>query len=280
MTNLLQKIAIGFACLAFTLATATASEPVAPLEDSTDSRPAVDGVNGKLTVGYSFDQADMKWGSGSFAIPLSERVGLQVDAIAAEADADILGQVPFFGVGMHLFWRDPSRALLGVYGHTIHVAEFGGLDSHFAALEGELYWDRITLESVVGMSSGDFLDPEFQSHATVAYYATENLRLNVGHAYAYRDHKFKVGGEWAFNGNAGTSVSMIASGVLHDHGETRATLGLRFYLGQKDKSLIRRHREDDPAYSGMQVSELWAAIQATGELDTVIHNARAFYGPF
>jgi len=55
-------------------------------------------------------------------------------------------------------------------------------------------------------------------------------------------------------------------------------LGLRTYLGKRGKSLIRRHREDDPSFSGVQIVEMWAAIQAAGGLDTIIEEAKAFHG--
>ncbi len=38
----------------------------------------------------------------------------------------------------------------------------------------------------------------------------------------------------------------FAEGRLGEHNRNGVFGGLRFYFGQKDKSLIRRHREDDP----------------------------------
>ncbi|MEJ2374270.1 MAG: hypothetical protein P8Y71_02275 [Pseudolabrys sp.] len=41
-----------------------------------------------------------------------------------------------------MFWRDPSNALLGLYGSYSHWDKFGGLGAGHVALEGELYRGR------------------------------------------------------------------------------------------------------------------------------------------
>ena len=225
---------------------AIASEPASVAEPVDADRPAVDGVNAKFSVGHSLGGAEIYWGGGSVAVPLSHRFGFQLDGVAAEADAGMFGDLSIYGAAVHLFWRDPSRALVGFYGSTIHIAEFGGLDLHVAALESEHYWDRVTLESLVGLSYGDIVDPELYSMSTLAYYPTDNLRLHARHTYVYGSNNFTLGGEWALNTNSATTASLFANGTASDGGETTAMAGLRLYLGQREKSLIRRHREDDP----------------------------------
>ena len=228
---------------------AIASEPASVAEPVDTDRPAVDGVNAKFSVGHSLGGAEIYWGGGSVAVPLGERFGVQLDGAAAEVDAGVFGDLSIYGTAVHLFWRDPSRALVGIYGSTIHIAEFGGLDLHVAALESEHYWDRVTLESHIGLTDGDVVDPEFYSMSTLAYYPTDNLRLHAGHAHTFGSNSFTLGGEWALNTNSATTASLFANGTANDGGETTAMAGLRLYLGQHDKSLIRRHREDDPISS-------------------------------
>ena len=41
-------------------------------------------------------------------------------------------------------------------------------------------------------------------------------------------------------------MSFFADIGVNEDRETRALVGLKFYLSRADKSLIRRHREDDP----------------------------------
>jgi len=46
--------------------------------------------------------------------------------------------------------------------------------------------------------------------------------------------------------NHGVMTSLFAEGRFGEGDFHGVWAGLRFYFGQKDKSLIRRHREDDP----------------------------------
>ena len=43
-----------------------------------------------------------------------------------------------------------------------------------------------------------------------------------------------------------TAVSLFAEGRLGQRGANSAIGGLKVYFGNREKSLIRRHREDDP----------------------------------
>jgi len=42
-------------------------------------------------------------------------------------------------------------------------------------------------------------------------------------------------------------ASLFVRGSLSEYGDGVVFGGLRFYFGQRDKTLMRRHREDDPA---------------------------------
>jgi hypothetical protein len=52
-----------------------------------------------------------------------------------------------------------------------------------------------------------------------------------------------AGAEWQPYGGP---MSLFATSVFGADGFAQAFGGVRFYGGDKDKSLIRRHREDDP----------------------------------
>ncbi len=78
--------------------------------------PAVSGVNGKFAVfGGGLDSGgndgEMIGGQGSLSVPISQRFGFQGDAFGFVAADDYVA-----GGAGHLFWRDPSIGLLGVYG--------------------------------------------------------------------------------------------------------------------------------------------------------------------
>ena len=86
---------------------------------------------------------------------------------------------------------------------------------------------------------------EFYAMGKVALYATENLRLSVGASTVANFESANAGLEW-FMGDTGLPVSFTVDGELGEDGYTSIQAGLSLYFGGEDKSLIRRHREDDP----------------------------------
>jgi hypothetical protein len=110
--------------------------------------PAVSGPNGKLSVegGSSADEGEGV-ATGSFALPLGHAFGAQADAAVGSFDDELLA-----GGALHLFTRDPSRYLLGLYG-SYHT--WDSMNVWRAALEGELYIGQVTLEGIAGYESFD-----------------------------------------------------------------------------------------------------------------------------
>jgi hypothetical protein len=80
----------------------------------------------------------------------------------------------------------------------------------------------------------------------VALYASENLRLSVGASTVANFESANAGVEW-FMGDTGLPLSLTVNGQLGEDGYTSVMAGLSLYFGSEDKSLIRRHREDDPS---------------------------------
>lgn len=77
--------------------------------------PAVDGINAKIDgFGGSASNRGAYGARGSVTAPLGYAFGIQLDG-AAGSTAN-----RGYGAGAaHLFWRDPSRGLFGIYaGHT------------------------------------------------------------------------------------------------------------------------------------------------------------------
>src|SRR6185437_14476155 len=144
--------------------------------------PAVSGPNGKLSVegGSSADEGEGV-ATGSFALPLGHAFGAQADAAVGSFDDEILG-----GGALHLFTRDPSRYLLGLYG-SYHT--WNSMNVWRAALEGELYIGQVTLEAIAGYESFDapnFIDgspvltlddDHLFGQADAAYYITDDFKV-------------------------------------------------------------------------------------------------------
>jgi hypothetical protein len=144
-----------------------------------------------------------------------------------------------------------------VYGRYLHFDALGGVNSYVGAGEGALYLDRVTLDALVGAESGDNIDTQFFDVAKVGYYPTDNLLLSVGQSYILGVHSGLVGAEWGFGVGGGTMTSVFAHGGVSENGVGTVLGGLRVYFGQRDKTLIQRHREDDPAaISPMEITSV------------------------
>lgn len=208
--------------------------------------PAVSGLNGKISLeGGALDDEGFAAISASVSMPLGHRYGLQLDAMAGAADGDFIGSL-----GGHLFWRDPSYALLGIYGSH---SRFESMDADVSRIgvEGEYYWNQFTLKSVVGAEFIDidlpaYDETNFFAFTDLSYYAMDNLELSIGHRYTGEANALALGIEYQLDQQVFSSgVALYAEGRIGEDDYQGAWAGVRMYLGD-NKSLIRRHREDDP----------------------------------
>ncbi len=248
-----------------------------------ETKPAVSEINGKLSVlGSTSSFGDIYGVDGSFSAPLGHSLGLQIDGLAARLDTDNLDSASAFGAGTHLFWRDPDRGLLGVYGHYVTTDAADSVSFRAIGFEAEAYLDRYTLSAIIGAEGGRISGTEFGqidygtnifSSAFLYYYPTDDLSLSVGHRYVLKQNLIQAGAEWMPRYAALGDSSLYMAFSYDTDDETTVLVGLQRYFGQKGKSLIRRHREDDP-----QVSIMWIVHQAVGDLDNIIQTIREFRG--
>jgi hypothetical protein len=216
---------------------------------------AVDGINGKL-AGYGGSSADkgLYGGSGAVAIPLGCEFGAQIDGSAASFDRRFLGTI-----AGHLFWRNPTKGLIGLYGSYTDWDQAGGVHANHVGGEGEYYFGQWTLQGVAGVEFGNNtsvvtggmtqtynVQTRFFDQVNLAYYLQDNFRVYVGHRYLYGKNAAALGGEYGLPMSHGIMAALFAEGRIGDRDNRGIWGGVRFYFGQKDKTLIRRHREDDP----------------------------------
>ncbi len=214
------------------------------------SLPAVSGLNFKLEgAGGVFNGSGAGYGAGAIAVPLGPRFGLQLDAIAGVRGSDI-----FLGAAAHGFWRDPSIGLLGLYGSITHIDgtpkysnnNKTGANVVKAGVTGELYLGRFSLEGLVGWQTGD-VKSRFFDNVNFAFYPTDDWRVSVGHRYDNGRNAGAFGTEFQLPLNIGSSgMSLFAEARYGEDNYKAAFGGVKFYFGAGDKSLMRRHREDDP----------------------------------
>lgn len=238
-----------------------AAEPIAT--------KAVDGVNGKVeALGGTYAKNGLYGVAGALSVPLTDKFGLQVDAGAGSFANRFLGTI-----GGHLFWRDPSKGLFGLYGDYSRWDQFGGVHVAHYGVEGEAYLGRFTLGGVVGGESGNntlgttttvavipgpgtittttgnlATKTRFFDRLSVSYYFTDDWKASVGHRYTGGKNVLALGTEYAFASGRGMMPSLFAEARLGEGSNNYGVWGgLRIYFGNSNKSLIRRHREDDPS---------------------------------
>ena len=225
------------------------------LEASTQQLPAVSARNFKLDLfGGGYENGALGGIEGALSIPLGIRFGTQIDGVGAAIDGEFFGSI-----SDHLFWRDPSRGLLGLYGSYSHYNGFGGLDVYHGGVEAELYLGRVTLRGLVGYEVGDAgtenvggtpvtydFDNRMFDKLDVIYYPRDDLQLFVGQRYTGGILAGAAGAEYLWRSEGTTATSTFVEGRLGQDNSKAVWAGVRLYFGESGKSLIRRHREDDP----------------------------------
>lgn len=200
--------------------------------------PAVSGINGKIEgFGGIVNDEGSYGGAASLSIPLGNHIGFQIDGLAGEYDdQDVTSS------GAHIFWRDPEVALLGaIYSNT----DIDFLDFQRAGVEGEFYLNRLTLKAKVGWQGGRKIGDAVWGGGSLSYYFLENLVVQIG-AQAGDDHYIAMAqAEWQPAFKILPGLTVFANGGYGDEDYDQAFFGLRYYIGST-KSLIKRHREDDP----------------------------------
>ena len=212
--------------------------------ETTTALPAVSGPNGKVEIGGGwadmddFSSDEVFRGGAAFSFPVGDMFGIQADLTALDAFGETA-----IGGAVHAFTRDPNSYLLGVYGGYVDA---GSANVWHIGPEAELYLDNISLEAVGGyMDISNGVGSEFYAMGKVALYATDNLRLSVGASSVAGFESADAGLEW-FMGDTGVPASIRVDGRIGEDGFSSIMAGLSLYFGGEDKSLIRRHREDDP----------------------------------
>jgi hypothetical protein len=229
--------------------------------------PAVDAVNWKVD-GFGGSVAGKGVGgvNGSVTLPLQGQYGAQFDGSIGSLDGDAFAA----GAG-HLFWRDPSRALVGLYVSETYWDRYGGISVAHVAGEGEVYWGRFTLQGIAGLEFGNsgsnsmssvitgpvattattFIDSydvktRFFDQINLKYYFADDIAGYVGHRYLGGLNALALGAEFARPLSPGVLGSAFVEGRVGENNASGVWGGLKLYFGPNDKPLIARHRVEDP----------------------------------
>ena len=213
--------------------------------------PAVSGVNGKIEVsggGVSSPASGAYRIGGSIAAPLGDSFGIQ-------GDLSLQNYGALAGAGaLHLFTRDPELYLAGVAAGVVrsNTATLSAI-----GVEGELYLGQVSIEAWAGVANLDYdalsaVDKSgFFALADIGWYATDDLRLSIGASSVLGYEALNIGAEYQVT-SFSTPFSLTADARFGEDGNVTAMAGLKFYFGEQ-KSLIDRHRQDDPRDRGLDL---------------------------
>ncbi len=261
------------AALACSFAGAGRAQDTSP---TSGTLPAVSGLNGKFSLetgveGESGQSAAAGIASGSITMPLGHAFGLQFDANAMTSEGSFGG-----GGTAHLFWRDPA---IGLFGPVATVEGSGKGHVGLYGVEGEFYAGLVTLGAnagyidsaalaAAGAPSGGFYTGHLTAYPVPDLALTAGLRSMVGHLAA-------TGGlEVQPTFGRQHNVSFFVDAEAGAQSSYAVLAGVRIYFGA-DKTLIRRHREDDPEYNldwGYTLEQLDQLTQHTGCVDLYCNN--------
>lgn len=167
-------------------------------------------------------------------LPLGNRFGVQLDGAFGEIDADEVK-----GGGIRLFARDPEKYLLGL---TAVYAELENVELGRYGVEAEGYFGQFTVVVAGGQQTGDVDDSGYAS-LNLRYYPLDNLMVEIGGSVADTDDgKAHIGAEYQIMGGLAVFADLATGENDYDH----ILGGVRYYFDD-GKTLIKRHREADPA---------------------------------
>lgn len=210
--------------------------------------PAVSEVNGKVSVESGVSSAFGRASAvgtlqSAITAPLGHSFGVELDGFASTSRSTFSG-----GGLLQLFWRDPELGQVGPFGG---LAGSAGARLALVGGAGELFGRNVTLQLF-----GGYLDVANSAPLPGAYGGLYGGRLTL---YPVPDLAISIGAGSAVGRTSGTArvevlpdftprrnVSLFASAGADDNQSYRLTGGIRIYFGAT-KTLIRRHREDDPS---------------------------------
>jgi hypothetical protein len=231
---------LGFGALATAQAADIARPPPLRAVVVPQKQPAVAQHNldfflaGVHLDGDGFDNFQLGVLGAKGAFPLGQNFGVQVDAA--------VGTQQYWGIGGHLFWRDPSQGLVGVIASRDSLA---GSTFDRVSGEAELYLRNLTLRGEAGAQGGDAPHSLFAG-LDLTFYAHPNFSLTGGAKYYNNALRGTVGLEWQPDRMRGLSV--FADG---DFGSNfvKAVAGVSFHFHSNNVTLIDRDRRYDPVFS-------------------------------
>lgn len=202
--------------------------------------PAVSETNLKVTTAGGTSDGDGAWlGVAGLTVPLSPMWGAQGEAGVISVDGD-----DTFGLGGHIFKRDPDSYLAGAFIAYASEDQFS-LEATRIGAEAELYMGQLTVLLKAGYQFSDTIDDTAFGEAELHWYASDNFQLGGGVSLDKDTSLGHAGAEWLVGSNALPGLALRADVFVGDNDYDSVTGGITYYFGP-DASLKDRHRRQDP----------------------------------
>lgn len=238
-----QLIRSAVAALAFAGFWAASAEAAEHLTDPTPmahQSAAVDGLNFQASVltgvvgGYS---NHMFQATVATPFPYFNQFGAQLDLAIGSYRSSYTSAA----AGLHLFWRDPSVGLLGIYGDWGYVnPEHAGR----VGIEAALYQGNWSVDALAGVTFGQHVDTEFFDEVDLSYYFTPDFKGSVGHRFTTRGNVGNIGFEYLASNGTASGWSLFGQAEAGEDDYYGAWIGLRYaFGGPSASSLIERDRQ-------------------------------------
>lgn len=229
-------------CFRLASALAAAAVVVAAAGTVAADGPAVSDVNAKISsfgggVGAGGDRDGIGGLAASITAPLTHAFGVQLDAAYAR-----IGDNNFGNAGAHVFWRDPSVGLLGVYTGFAVLDAAGGVTIGRSGLEAQYYANLFTIDTAGGIEYGDV--HKGYGRARLQLYPTDDVMLRGGWLYEGRNLG-TAGAEYQFANTARAGYSVFVDGNVGGDSTYSVIGGFKVTFGES-MSLKDRHRRQDP----------------------------------
>ena len=240
--------------------------------------PAVSAPNGKFELygGFTNPGNAAFRAAGSVSLPVGHSYGVQIDAAVQGSGAGFL-----YGGAMHGFTRDPDSYLLGLTGAVVRGPS-GILG--IVGVEGELYLDRVSLEGWAGIGGLNYDDPLLTDltgifvFADAAYYLTDDFRLSIGGTHLLGVNSLHLGAEYQVR-DFQMPFSLTGDVRVAHTGAYSVMGGIKGYFGEPGKSLIDRHRQDDPPNRALSLfSASGSLLYAQAPVCTPTIEVGGYYG--
>ncbi|EPY02365.1 hypothetical protein [Magnetospirillum fulvum] len=237
---------------------ATAS---AALADGVKSDAAVSAPSATvMAIGGSASGKATGGGAASIALPVTDRIGVQVDGALTNS-----GGTGGMDAGLHLFTRDPDAYLAG---GTFEWSRFGSTNAYRYGVELAAYLGDFTLGTTGGIQRGG------ANHATTTagyaaiqadYYVFDTLKTSVSYG-GYSNYRAVLAEvEWQPAEETPFSLFTEAGASVAHENRGIVLAGMRYTFGAPKSTIKDRDRHGDPEVflqSGIASSNLMGNTKA------------------